>query len=410
MLDVAIGMSLVLALFAGLVSGVNEILAQILGRRGWMLYEGIATLVGERVDSPSKVLMKLRDVTQSAPPQSNASVLTQVLAHPLIATLAQPGARPSYVPSVTFADAFVQVLSNGGSIAAVRASLADRTSHLGRLFGPMLDDANGDLEGFKARVGEQFNAVMDRVQGWYKRRTQMVLAVVGLVAAVALNVDLLHVARRLESDEALRARLVQTAAAAHAAARTVEGVPAKDAAAVTQDLSASTERLQKQIDELSALGVPIGWAWDDAGKSMQLLPNQTWGSACLGWLLAALAATLGAPFWFDLISRLIIVRGAGRKPDEDQASADARAKSATVSAIVSASSPAESTALNDFEASRLTGDDIEALQRALGVPEARIDGVLREDMRAALREWQRVTGRAASGRFDEATVMALLYG
>jgi hypothetical protein len=44
MLDVAIGMSLVVALFAGLVGGANEILARIFGRRGWMPYDGIATL------------------------------------------------------------------------------------------------------------------------------------------------------------------------------------------------------------------------------------------------------------------------------------------------------------------------------------------------------------------------------
>ncbi|RKR05653.1 hypothetical protein C8C83_5004 [Flavobacterium sp. 90] len=33
----------------------------------------------------------------------------------------------------------------------------------------------------------------------------------------------------------------------------------------------------------------------------------------MGWLITALALTLGAPFWFDLLSKLISVRGAGSK-------------------------------------------------------------------------------------------------
>jgi hypothetical protein len=35
----------------------------------------------------------------------------------------------------------------------------------------------------------------------------------------------------------------------------------------------------------------------------------------LGWLLTALAISLGAPFWFDLLKKVINIRGAGGKPD-----------------------------------------------------------------------------------------------
>jgi hypothetical protein len=41
-------------------------------------------------------------------------------------------------------------------------------------------------------------------------------------------------------------------------------------------------------------------------------PNQRGGwETFLGWIITALAITLGAPFWFDLLSKLISVRGAG---------------------------------------------------------------------------------------------------
>jgi hypothetical protein len=34
-----------------------------------------------------------------------------------------------------------------------------------------------------------------------------------------------------------------------------------------------------------------------------------------GWLITALAISLGAPFWFDLLSKIIQLRAAGKTPD-----------------------------------------------------------------------------------------------
>lgn len=40
-----------------------------------------------------------------------------------------------------------------------------------------------------------------------------------------------------------------------------------------------------------------------------------WMSAILGWLTTALLASLGAPFWFELLGRLVNLRGVGAKPE-----------------------------------------------------------------------------------------------
>ncbi|WP_018616623.1 hypothetical protein [Segetibacter koreensis] len=42
----------------------------------------------------------------------------------------------------------------------------------------------------------------------------------------------------------------------------------------------------------------------------------------LGWLITSLALTLGAPFWFDLLSKFMSIRTAGKKPGEDKTKAD----------------------------------------------------------------------------------------
>lgn len=56
-------------------------------------------------------------------------------------------------------------------------------------------------------------------------------------------------------------------------------------------------------------------------KLFQFSPNQAGGLETItGWLITALAITLGAPFWFDLLSKLISLRGAGNKitPSDDE--------------------------------------------------------------------------------------------
>ena len=54
---------------------------------------------------------------------------------------------------------------------------------------------------------------------------------------------------------------------------------------------------------------------------LQYSPNQTGGiETLLGWLITALALTLGAPFWFDLLSKLVSVRGANNKATQSDSS------------------------------------------------------------------------------------------
>lgn len=55
-----------------------------------------------------------------------------------------------------------------------------------------------------------------------------------------------------------------------------------------------------------------------ANKLFLYSPNQAGGwETFFGWIITALAITLGAPFWFDLLSKLISLRGTGTKIDTE---------------------------------------------------------------------------------------------
>ncbi|MBY0474721.1 MAG: peptidoglycan-binding protein [Nitrosomonas sp.] len=413
MLEILIAVFLIYALFSGLVSGVNELIIQWLEMRGKVLFEGIAMMLGELPKKTYKPgIFKPFFI-------KDASLTEDLYKHPLIDSLSPAGGtRPSYISSATFSAVLVQTLSNDGSLAALRQKLDDRNTHLGKLFGPMLDEANGDLEKFKTKLEAHFNEVMDRVGGWYKRRAQVALFTIGLALAVLFNVDSIHIMQQLQKDPAQVEKLVQMAEAKMQAIEeqnqksnaNVDAVSEVDKS-VDVNIKAQFADLKSQFEAFNNLTLPIGWAFSDQSDSFldsfDYPAQQNRSLSLLGWLLTALAATLGAPFWFDAISKLFTIRGAGKKPDES-----ATASATPIVQVVT--SPENGTVvhdiqLNDFEASRLNGDDIEGLQRALGIPAAKINGKFSEELRNSLREWQRITGKTVTGQFDEPTVLALLY-
>jgi hypothetical protein len=167
----------------------------------------------------------------------------------------------------------------------------------------LLDDARGNIDAFRLNVEAWFDDTMARVSGWYKRRAQVIIFVLAVVITVAMNANALTIGERLWRDPALRATLVQQARAASA---TTEGKTARD-------------KLNKAVDDVDAVakaGVPIGWAQNDKSKGdpryITLGSLGGWAHVLGGWFLTILAVSLGAPFWFDTLSRLSRLRGTGK--------------------------------------------------------------------------------------------------
>jgi hypothetical protein len=74
------------------------------------------------------------------------------------------------------------------------------------------------------------------------------------------------------------------------------------------------------------------WEASDSGWNWSHLLT-----ALFGWLITALAASLGAPFWFETLQRFVNIRGNGRLPAEVQKKAIDTA--AAVAPVVPAATP-----------------------------------------------------------------------
>ncbi len=182
------------------------------------------------------------------------------------------------------------------------------------------------LQTFQKNLSDWYNNSMERVGGWYKRWTQKVLLCLSIAFVLLLNVDTLMLYNRLSSDKELR-NSITAAAKKTVDSQTKTGNP---------DLVQLRETVQKEADTLQ---LPFGWSLDRndprhvpwtipaaveenvqstsvAVIFLALLRGLLGGLLfkAIGLGLSAFAVSLGAPFWFDTLSKFINLRGAGTPP------------------------------------------------------------------------------------------------
>jgi hypothetical protein len=132
---------------------------------------------------------------------------------------------------------------------------------------------------------------MDRVSGWFKRRTHGVVLVLGLVIAAGINADTILITNSLATDKSLRASLV-SAASEHA----------------KQPDAAASRNFQDDIQKIREAGLPLGWTSSKTDSHRVPQTWQGWLVKILGLILTAFAISLGGPFWFDLLNQFMVVR------------------------------------------------------------------------------------------------------
>ena len=239
----------------------------------------------------------------------------------------------SYVSSRSFAAALLDTLvpdaSGETTIDEVKARVTALNPDIpgrGALL-TLLNTAKGDINQFRTNVEHWYDEQMDRVKGWYKRWSQVWLFVVGLVLAVVININSIHVARSLYEDEPLRDTV---------AAQAVDAT--RDCPDKPED--ARDRCLENPRRTLESLPLPIGWDVAAARKACDAYARGACDSwrldrwipfiaheakneggvtdlvDVLGWLLTGFAVSFGAPFWFDALSKLGSLRTAGNRPAE----------------------------------------------------------------------------------------------
>ncbi len=382
-LDVAAGLVFVFLTLSLICSAANEGIESFLKKRSKNLERGIRELLG---DLSLQAASSTRPNGTAGPPvpdqpgatdgnkaadQTSTDFVELLYNHGLINSLYRGkygetplGKLPSYIPAANFALAVLDL----------RKSVKPLPRNLQSALDAFEMKAKGDLDMLQRELENWYDSSMDRVSGWYKRQTQMIVVALGLVAAMVLNVDSLYIARRLSTDPNLRQSVARMAeeAAKHPpqnqtsqASSTVTGTPASDqgtpSATPSQPQSGQTAspaseadavaQIRSNLQTLDGVGLPLGWqdftadfrarraAQARALKQQGKTPaNESRFAVYLeagmeavkmhgvGWIITALAVSLGAPFWFDMLNKIMVVRATVKPAEKSGTAASKDAK------------------------------------------------------------------------------------
>ena len=308
-LDVALGIILIFLISSLIASAVREAIEAKVKARAVFLERGIRELLDGK---------------------SETDFTTRFYEHPLIYSLFQGeyttdesrrmgGTLPTYIPAKNFAAAIIDLTVRGttdGSTAASQSTspitvqslrqgaLSLPNPQLARAVLIATDQAGDDISKATKNLQDWFDSSMDRVSGWYKRNTHYWLLTIGFVMAAVLNINALRVGEGLWRDKTLRESLTKRAEAS---------AQNPDYQRLLGDSAGRAKDLENTLADLRTLNLPIGWT--DPAKREALARFSTVSGAAwflvvalLGWMLTALAISLGAPFWFDLLNKVIVLR------------------------------------------------------------------------------------------------------
>jgi triacylglycerol lipase len=348
-LDVAIGLVVLYLILSTLCSFTVELLAVWCWWRKRLLYETIARLVTGRSDCKAPRAPLLPRWSKEGHP---GEMTRRFWNHRLALSLSPDKQIPSYVEPSTFAAIVVDLAVPGAaegtlpetaeglqrvielaaksgeeSLRPLRENLLSiyRTRDLTR---PANQPAATPLEDLRSGVERWYNEAMDRLSGQYKRIVQRWLLALGFIVAAVFNADTIRAIHMLSSNESLR-NTVATYGATLVTSTNAAVAPEVSTLLSTNNLEVLELRTNlvgqlKEFQKLQAVGFPVGWKGGNQ-FSVNFVPYDRMKGFWIFLIkLAGLAATacaisLGAPFWFDLLNKLVSLRSTGKRVETDSA-------------------------------------------------------------------------------------------
>ncbi|MGD1936920.1 MAG: hypothetical protein ACFCA4_05130 [Cyanophyceae cyanobacterium] len=161
-----------------------------------------------------------------------------------------------------------------------------------------------DLAEFQNELEAWYDRAQDRAAGVYRRNARGMSLILGVVIAVASNADTFYIVRSLSRNSILRGAI-----SSYAEQTIINETP--------ESLRGS--ELIKELDpELNNITLPIGWGLGHLDKQMSTDSGEKpkdffpwlWVRIRMlaGWIVTGIAISMGAPFWFDLLSKLVNVK------------------------------------------------------------------------------------------------------
>lgn len=380
-LDVVIGLIFIYLLYSLFVTILSELIATMLGLRARNLKEAIDRMLND--EKPEKYGQRLLDSLKLRRNPNNPVVNTfynnaeikylgssGLFKHP---STFKAGNFSKVVMKMLLGNSLISKESIEGKLKAGNFSSGNNSNEnleikidpetLDYLNG-LWKDSQGDIEKFKLLLEDWFNNTMDHTREWYKRKIRAITFVLGFFVAWFFCADTFVIVNNIATDKEARTHLVSMANSYVQNNKIiVDTTKIKDSAELeyyirrVDSLLEIKNQLQTDITKAhNILGIG-GWpsnkitvTFDSVSKNIIYSP--TIDARCLseedsnisngiislnlcekiayflkllyyhffGILITAIAISLGAPFWFDLLNKIMSLRTSTKESTKDTTS------------------------------------------------------------------------------------------
>jgi hypothetical protein len=304
-LDTAIALIFVYVILSLVSIAVNELIVRVISLRSRLLERGLKDLLSDG---------------------ANLTVFKGIYDNYMVKGLQGMERRPFWsgrkyptgIPKRNFAQSFMQTVGEQGKATAGAAAqgwtllqgfkheVATTNNPALKALQPLVEEAGINVEILRKKLEDWFDQSTESLTRFYQNYTKVIALIVGVGLAAALNADSYYMATRLWQDSGLRSTLV-----AQSEALTTKPPAISEPAATTPEATAPAGAPKTQltaegralIAKMDSLSLPIGWNQLERPDN-----NENWLVRILGWLFTGAAVSMGAPFWYDLLQRLVGIR------------------------------------------------------------------------------------------------------
>ncbi len=427
-LETAIGLAVMFFILATAASAATEVVSRLMKKRSSDFEKTILDMLSEGISKDAEEQLKWRwgRTNEVKAVRGTAEPFLALLKRTSIWQAAEAAAgrslirrKPignSYLSAKSFAEAVNEALVSAlpkddkGNIVLNSTEVEKKVAELAealpdslqRRLEVLVDEAKHGMLEVKAGLESWFDETMGRAEGAYKRWASLMLFLVGLAFAGLANASTVDIARDLWQDSATRTAVADTATTFAEDQTRIDQLDGNGDDFVSVDEAA---------DALGDIGLPVGWdknSWAEFKKP----DNIGWSAlTALGWLVTALLVMLGGPFWFDLLTKLVALRGAGKKP-LTAAEDDTSATRAVTARPAAAAGPAATTYPTNTVEKAAQDAEVAAYQAELGLVSAVLTKSRTDPQSASSTVTKRISLPAdveGSLRRGAATVLAKLF-
>lgn len=267
----------------------------------------------------------------------NKKLYDKIAGHAMVKGLSRPKQksqeykRPNYISAGVFTDVLMDLIVHEDEnspttfdINVFKAKLEQTKlidPELKRIFMQYVSDASGNFQLAKEKIGKWFDETQERLIGSYKKKVQWWIFIISIVLVGSTNADTFTLVNYLYGNDDARKALADKAVGFVQDTAGLNKIVAIDTLAIDSATLRSQEELIAKIDQdiatikelnedLKETGIPVGWSKE------QLAELKSWNiiKKIGGLLLTVFAVSLGAPFWFDILSKIASLRSSGTKP------------------------------------------------------------------------------------------------